>query len=82
LARANCKVVLVLRFPGEHALDARQDRCGSRCRRFVLSVELAINQWRWHHNQIRPHPSLRNQTPAAFKKLCISTTKPGGVFQQ
>ena len=47
-----------------------------------IEAKAVIDQWRWHYNQIRPHSSLGNQTPAAFKKLCISTTKPETVFQE
>lgn len=47
-----------------------------------IEAKAVIDQWRWHYNQIRPHSSLRNQTPAAFKKLPISTTKPEAVFQE
>ena len=50
-----------------------------------IEAKAVIDQWRWHYNQInqiRPHSSLRNQTPAVFKKLCISTTRPEAVFQE
>lgn len=40
-----------------------------------------IEHWRQHYNHIRPHSSLGNQTPAAFKKQ-ISFTPPEAVLQE
>lgn len=45
-------------------------------------AKVVIEQWRQHYNEIRPHSSLGNQTPATFKKQCLSTTKPGAIFQE
>lgn len=45
-------------------------------------AKVVIEQWRQHYNEVRPHSSLGNQTPAAFKKQCFSTTKPEAVFQE
>lgn len=47
-----------------------------------LEARVVIDQWRRHYNHVRPHSSLGNQTPAAFKTLCISTAKPEAVFQE
>ena len=47
-----------------------------------VEAKAVIDQWRQHYNHIRPHSSLGNQTPMAFKKLCLSTTKPEAVFQE
>ena len=47
-----------------------------------VEAKAVIGQWRQHYNHIRPHSSLGNQTPEAFKKLCLSTTKPEAVFQE
>jgi len=47
-----------------------------------VEAKVVVDQWRRHRNQIGPHSSLGNQTPAAFKKLCRSTTKPEAVFQE
>ena len=47
-----------------------------------VEAKVVIDQWRRHYNHIRPHSSLGNQTPIAFKKSCISTTKPEAVFQE
>ena len=40
-----------------------------------------IEQWRLHYNQVRPHSSLGNQTPAAFK-VKLLPTQPGGILQK
>ncbi|MBV2205498.1 MAG: transposase, partial [Pseudomonas sp.] len=37
---------------------------------------------RRHYNEVRPHSSLGNQTPTAFKQSCLSTTKPETVLQE
>lgn len=47
-----------------------------------VEANALIDQWRQHYNYIRPHSSLGNQTPMAFKKWCLSTTKPEAVFQE
>ena len=47
-----------------------------------VEAKAVIGQWRQHYNYIRPHSSLGNQTPMAFKKQCLSTTKSEAVFQE
>ena len=47
-----------------------------------IEAKVVIEQWRQHYNEVRPHSSLGNQTPAAFTKMCFSTTKPEAVFQE
>lgn len=47
-----------------------------------VEAKAVIDEWRQHYNHIRPHSSLGNQTPAAFQKLCSSTTKQKAVFQE
>jgi putative transposase len=44
-------------------------------------AKVVIEQWRHHYNHIRPHSSLENQTPAAFKKQ-ISSTQPEAILQE
>lgn len=41
-----------------------------------LEAKVVIDQWRRHYNEIRPHSSLGNRTPAAFKQSLCSTTQP------
>ena len=45
-------------------------------------AKAVIGQWRQHYNYIRPHSSLGNQTPMAFKKSCYSIIQPEAVFQE
>jgi putative transposase len=45
-------------------------------------AKVVIEQWRRHYNEIRPHSSLGNLTPLAFKKTCFLPTKPEAVFQE
>ena len=45
-----------------------------------IEAKAVIEQWRQHYNQVRPHSSLGNQTPAAFKKLIVSSTNPEAVL--
>ena len=47
-----------------------------------LEAKVVIEHWRQHYNEIRPHSSLGNQTPAAFKQSLCSTTQPEAVFQE
>jgi putative transposase len=47
-----------------------------------IEAKVVIDQWRRHYNEIRPHSSLGNQTPAAFKKSCCSITKPRAIFPE
>lgn len=45
-----------------------------------VEAKVVIEQWRRHYNYIRPHSSLGNQTPAAFKISYGLTIKPEAVF--
>lgn len=47
-----------------------------------FEAKVVIEQWRQHYNEVRPHSSLRNQTPAAFKKQCLLPTQPEAVLQE
>lgn len=44
-----------------------------------VEAKAVIEQWRQHYNHVRPHSSLGNQTPAAFKKFLVSSTNPEAV---
>lgn len=50
--------------------------------RHRIEAKVVIEQWRRHYNEIRPHSSLGNQTPAAFKKTCFLTAQPEAVLQE
>lgn len=45
-------------------------------------AKVVIEEWRQHYNEVRPHSSLGNQTPAAFKRQCVLTTQPEAVLQE
>jgi putative transposase len=47
-----------------------------------IEAKVVIEQWRRHYNEIRPHSSLGNLTPLAFKKTCFLTTQTEAVFQE
>jgi len=64
---------------GLGVLRGRKERGGAGR---ALCAKVVIEQWRQHYNEIRPHSSLGNQTPAAFKLQCFSTTQPEAVFQE
>lgn len=50
--------------------------------RHRVEAKVVIEQWRQHYNEVRPHSSLGNQAPTAFKQSCLSTTKPEAVLQE
>lgn len=43
-------------------------------------AKVVIKQWRQHYNEVRPHSSLGNQPPAAFKRQYVLTTQPEAVL--
>ena len=81
----------VLNDPGKPWQNGTAESFNGKFRDECLSMEwfrnrteakVVIEQWRQHYNEVRPHSSLGNQTPAAFKKQCFSTTQPEAVFQE
>lgn len=44
-------------------------------------AKIVIEAWRRHHNEIRPHLSLDNLTPAEFNKLVLSTRPESAILQ-
>ena len=44
-------------------------------------AKVVIETWRRHYNEVRPHSSLGQQTPAAFRKSCGIAAKPEANFQ-
>ena len=88
---ANENLDMALIDPGKPWQNGTAESFNGKFRDECLSMEwfrnrteatVVIEQWRQHYNEIRPHSSLGNQTPAAFKKQCLSTTKPGAIFQE
>jgi len=44
-------------------------------------AKVLIESWRHHYNEVRPHSSLGQKTPAAFRKSCGVAAKPEAIFQ-
>ena len=44
-------------------------------------AKVVIATWRRHYNEVRPHSSLGQQTPAAFRQSCGNAAKPEASFQ-
>ena len=44
-------------------------------------AKVVIETWRRHYNEVRPHSSLGQQTPAAFRRSCGFAAKPEANFQ-
>jgi putative transposase len=44
-----------------------------------LEAKVVIEDWRRHYNEVRPHSSLKNQTPAAFSRQ-LETYSPTGAI--
>jgi putative transposase len=47
-----------------------------------IEATVVIEQWRQHYNEVRPHSSLGNQTPAEFRRYCRSTATLVAIFQE
>lgn len=77
-ASANLDMALI--DPGKPWQNGTTESFNGKFRDECLSMEwfrnrveakAVIEQWRQHYNHVRPHSSLGNQTPAAFKKLLV-----------
>ena len=88
---ANENLDMALIDPGKPWQNGTAESFNGKFRDECLSMEwfrnrteakVVIEQWRQHYNEVRPHSSLGNQTPAAFKQQYFSTTKPEAVFQE
>jgi putative transposase len=44
-------------------------------------AKVVIDGWRQHYNEVRPHSSLGNLTPAAFRQSCGVAAQPEAIFQ-
>ena len=44
-------------------------------------AKAVIETWRQHYNEVRPHSSLRNLTPTAFRQSCGAAAKTEVIFQ-
>ena len=77
--------------PGKPTQNAFIESFNGKFRDECLSMEwfrnraearVVIEQWRQHYNQVRPHSSLGNETPEAFRIKCRSGTQPEAVLQE
>lgn len=46
-----------------------------------VEAKVVIETWRRHYNEVRPHSSLGNLTPAAFRQTCGTAAQTGAIFQ-
>jgi putative transposase len=42
-----------------------------------IDAKIVIEQFRRQYNEVRPHSSLGQLTPAEFKRQLLSTSNPG-----
>lgn len=82
LSKANIETALI--EPGKPWQNGLGESFNGKFRDECLSMEwfrnrtdakIVIEAWRRHYNEVRPHSSLGNLTPAEFKKA-ISSTRP------
>jgi putative transposase len=46
-----------------------------------VEAKVVIEAWRHHYNDVRPHSSLGQRTPTAFRQSCGIAAKPEAIFQ-
>ena len=88
LSTANIETALI--EPGKPWQNGLGESFNGKFRDECLSMEwfrnrtdakIVIEAWRRHYNEIRPHSSLGNLTPAEFKRA-ISSTRPESAILQ
>jgi len=88
LSTANIETALI--EPGKPWQNGLGESFNGKFRDECLSMEwfrnrtdakIVIEAWRRHYNEVRPHSSLGNLTPAEFKKA-VSSTRPEQVILQ
>jgi len=47
-----------------------------------VDAKIIIEGWRRHYNEVRPHSSLGNLTPAEFKRQLSTTSQARAIFQR
>ena len=47
-----------------------------------VDAKIVIESWRRHYNEVRPHSSLGNLTPAEFKRQLSTTSPERAIFQR
>lgn len=88
LSTADIETALI--EPGKPWQNGLGDSFNGKFRDECLSMEwfrnrtdakIVIEAWRRHYNEVRPHSSLGNLTPAEFKKLVLSTRPEQAILQ-
>ena len=88
LAKANIETALI--EPGKPWQNGLGESFNGKFRDECLSLEwfrhrtdakIVNESWRRHYNEVRPHSSLGNLTPAEFKRQC-ATTRPAAAICQ
>jgi putative transposase len=88
LSTANIETALI--EPGKPWQNGLGESFNGKFRDECLSMEwfrnrtdakIVIEAWRRHYNEIRPHSSLGNLTPAEFKKSVLSTRSESAILQ-
>jgi putative transposase len=44
-----------------------------------VEAKVVIEDWRRHYNEVRPHSSLKDQTPAEFSRRQKKETQTGAI---
>jgi putative transposase len=88
LSTANIETALIQ--PGKPWQNDLGESFNGKFRDECLSMEwfrkrtdakIVIEAWRRHYNEVRPHSSLDNLTPAEFKKSVLSTRSESAILQ-
>ncbi len=82
---------LALIEPGKPWQNGTAESFNGKFRDECLSMEwfrsraeakVLIESWRRHYNEVRPHSSLKNLTPRAFREMCGSTAITEVMLQE
>lgn len=83
------KIETALIDPGKPWQNGTNESFNGKFRDECLSMEwfrnrvdakIVIESWRRHYNEVRPHSSLGNLTPAEFKKQLSQPSPEGAIF--
>ena len=87
---SSCHIETALIEPGKPWQNGLGESFNGKFRDEYLSMEwfrnrtdakIVIEAWRRHYNEIRPHSSLDNLTPAEFRKQISTTRSEETIFQ-
>ena len=85
------KIETALIEPGKPWQNGTNESFNGKFRDECLSMEwfrnrvdakIVIESWRRHYNEVRPHSSLANLTPAEFKRQLSTTSSDKAIFQR